>query len=217
MTQYRDPKESRAQIKAFAHKVLRRVHSLGARTQTLDDVEGELWVAWCLACERFNPEAGCAFSTYLYTGMRRHINRWIEKNFERFHDETVAASLDASYGSEMSEDGSGSTLGEAVADTHMRQDQEYEQKDCFAYALTRLSDRAKMFLTFLKDHPPELMAQMKDLEAKAKHAKELGVTYAMPNRLTSFMIFDFMGATRVERKQIMDEVAQVGQLISNQG
>lgn len=206
----RDPKNDKAQVKAFAYKVLKRVHALGAKTQTVEDIEGELWVAWCLACERYNPEGGASFKTFLYQGMRMHINRWIEKSFERFHDETTAISIDASH-----HDAEDTTLGEVIPDSGLRQDEEFQREDCFNYALTRVSDRAGQFLKFLKDHPPELMERMKDLEAKAAYAKEIGASYAMPHRLTSSMIFDFMGASRVERKQIMEEVTQIGQLISN--
>ncbi|NKL08326.1 hypothetical protein GFL39_26000 [Rhizobium leguminosarum bv. viciae] len=209
----RDPKLDKAQVRAFASKVLRRVHALGAKTQTIDDIESELWVAWCIACDRYNAEAGAAFSTYLYAGMRRHINRWIEKNFERFHEETIAASLDADVELD-GQEGRGSQIGQLVADPNMTQDEAYQRENCFAYALSRVSPRAGQFLKFLKDHPPELIQSMKDLEAKAAYAKECGVNYAMPHRLTSSMILDFMGASRVERKQIMDEVTQIGQLIS---
>ena len=209
----RDPKLDRQQVKSFAFKVLKRVHALGAKTTTLDEVESELWVAWCLAAEKYDPQGGASFKTFLYTGMRNHINRWIEKSFERFHEETVAASLDQQMGSSESE--TRATLGDAVADTHDRHDEVYQREDCFAYALTRVSDRAKMFLTFLKDNPPELMSRMKDLEAKAAYAKEIGASYAMPHRITTAMIFDFMGASRAERKSIMEEVTQIGRLISN--
>lgn len=206
----RDPKEDRAQVRSFAHKALRRIHALGAKTQTLDDVEGELWVAWCIACERYDPAGGAAFKTFLYQGMRMHINRWIEKSFERFHDETLAISLDATHG-----DADDTTIGEVIPDTSMRQDEDFQREDCFAYALTRVSERSGQFLRFLKENPPELIERMKDLDAKAKYAKEIGASYATPQRLTSSMIFDFMGASRAERKQIMDEVTQIGRLISN--
>ena len=208
----RDPKLDKAQVKSFAYKVLKRVHALGAKTQTIDDVESELWIAWCIACDRYDAEGGAAFSTFLYSGMRRHINRWIEKNFERFHEETVAASLDGQM--DLGADGEGSQLGQLVADTAERQDERYQRENCFTYALTRVSPRAGQFLKFLKDHPPELITMMKDLEAKAAFAKQQGVSYAMPHRITSSMLFDFMGASRVERKQIMDEVTQIGHLIS---
>ena len=207
----RNPKDDKAQVKAFAYKVLRRVHALGAKTQTIEDIESELWVAWCIAAEKFDPAGGASFKTFLYQGMRLHINRWIEKSFERFHDETIAASLEAGS----PDDANRGTFGEVVADTKERQDQAFQREDCFQYALTRVSDRAGMFLKFLRDNPPELMNRMKDLEAKAKHAREIGASYAMPHRLTSSMIFDFMGASRVERKQIMEEVTQIGRLISN--
>ncbi len=209
----RDPKLDSKTIKAFAYKVLKRAHALGARTVLFEDVESELWVAWCLACDAYKNDGGAAFSTFLYRGMRVHINRWIEKNFERNHAETIAASLDMPVGSSDSE--TRQTLGDLTADTHEVHDATYQREDCFAYALTRVSNRAQMFLTFLKDNPPELMVAMKDLEAKAAHAKEIGACYAMPSRITTAMIFDFMGASRAERKQIMDEVTQIGRLISN--
>lgn len=211
----RDPKLDRQQIKAFAYKVLKRVHALGAKTQTLEDVESELWVAWCLACEKYDDNGGAAFKTFLYAGLRNHINRWVEKNFERFHGETIAASLDMKLRGDDADNTGATSLGDVVPDTHERQDETYQREDCFAYALTRLSPRSQMFLTFLKDNPPELMERMKDLEAKSAYAKEIGACYAMPGRITSAMIFDFMGASRAERKQIMDEVTQIGRLISN--
>lgn len=214
--QYRDPKESTKQINAFAAKVLRRLHQLGARTHSLDDVKQELWIAWCKACEAYRPEGGASFSTFLTNGMRLHINRYVEKNFERFHDETIALSLDQrGTGGEFvgSED---ALLGDAIADSAPLQNVEYDNENCFAYALTRLSPRAKQFVTILKDQPKELIEEVRRLEEKSEYAKERGITYATAHRLTTPMIFDFMGASRTERKQIMDEVQQIGALIQNQ-
>jgi DNA-directed RNA polymerase specialized sigma24 family protein len=207
----RDPKLDRSQIKAFAYKVLKRVHALGARSVLLEDVESELWVGWCLACDAYDDNGGASFKTFLYTGLRNHINRWVEKNFERNHAETVAASLDLQIG----DDSSDGTLGDIIGDTGIRHDEAFQREDCFAYAMTRLSSRSQMFLTFLRDNPPELIERMNDLQAKAAYAKEIGACYAVPKRVTSAIIFDFMGASRVERKQIMDEVSQIGRLISN--
>lgn len=215
--QYRDPKESTKQINAFAFKVLRRLHQLGARSQTIDDVKQELWFAWCKACEAYSPEGGASFSTFLTNGMRRHINRYVEKNFERFHDETVALSLDQ-RGHDPAAGGNNpeGTLADVVADQAPLHSAEIENENCFAYALTRLSPRAAQFVTILKDQPRELIDEVRRLEDKSDYAKERGITYATAHRLTTPMIFDFMGASRNERKQIMDEVQQIGALIQNQ-
>ncbi|MGV1754795.1 sigma factor [Agrobacterium sp. CG674] len=212
--QYRDPKDSEKAISKFSSKVLRRLHQLGARSHSIDDVKQELWIAWCKACESYDPAAGAQFSTYLHLGMQRHINRYIEKNFERFYDGTIALSLD---GTETGEDMGGvGTLADVVADPNARQDTEVEQESCFAYALTRLSPRAKQFITILKEQPKDLIEEVRRLEDKAEYAKERGITFATAHRITTPMVFDFMGASRTERKQIMDEVTQIGELISNQ-
>jgi hypothetical protein len=215
--QYRNYQDSVKQIHSFAVKVLRRLHGLGAKTHSLDDVKQELAIAWCKACEAYRPEGGASFETFLTNGMRLHINRYIEKNFERFHDETIALSLEG--GSRSDESGGANisgSLSEVVADTAPLQNVEVENENCFAYALTRLSPRAAQFVTILKDQPKELIEEVRRLEDKSEYARERGITYATAHRLTTPMIFDFMGASRNERKQIMDEVQQIGALIQNQ-
>lgn len=209
--QYRDPKDSVKQINSFAHKVLRRIHRLGAKSQTLDDVKQELWFAWCKACETYRPECGASFSTYFYRGMQVYINRYIEKNFERFHDQTIALSLDSS---EFVADGE-SSLSETIADEKDNGYVDFERENSFRYALTRLSPRAQQFITILKEQPQDLLAEVRKLEEKSAFARSRGVTYASPQRLTSPVIFDFMGASRCERKKIMDELTQIGALLSN--
>lgn len=208
---WRHPATSQKQIKAFAWKVLRRLHGLGAKSHTLDDVEQELMVAWCLAVEAYDPAGGASFKTFLYNGMRMHINRYIENNFEKFHEQTTALSLDAS-----DPDAEGTTFGDAVADTSELHSEEVEREDMFRYALTRLSPRAGQFLTFLKDQPIELVQEVRKIEDKAAYARERGISIAVSHRLTSRMIFDFMGVSRTERENIMAEITAVTKVIERQ-
>lgn len=209
--QYRDPKDSEKAISSFAYRVLRRLHQLGARSHTLDDVKQELWIAWCKACESYRPDCGAQFSSFLYRGMQLHINRYIEKNFERFHDQTIAVSLDLEPSS--IEDAS---LGDVIADDKAKTGEEFENEDCFNYALSRLSPRAAQFLTLLKEQPIDLVDEVKCLEAKADYARERGIAISTSHRITTPMIFDFMDASRTERKQIMDEVIQISKIIQLQ-
>lgn len=211
--QYRDPKQSRAQVRSFAVKVLKRLHALGAASHTLDDVEQELWLAWCTACERYDPAAGTKFSTFLFNGMRLHINRYVEKNFERFHDQTTALSLDYSEDGG-DEGGRNASFSESVADPNDTPDVVSDRERNFAYAMTRLSPRAQQFITILKDQPQEILNEVRRLDDKAEHAKKAGLTYANPHRLASFIVFDFMGASRFERKKILDEVQNLGELLT---
>jgi len=210
--QYRDTKESKAQIDAFAHKVLRRLHGLGARTQTLDDVQQELWIAWCKACEQYDPTCGASFKTFLYRGMQLHINRYVEKNFERFHDETIALSLEGSP----AENEDDAMLGDVVPDERELQNEELEREDMFAYAASRMSPRARQFMTFLKEQPKELLEELRNIEKKGDYAKSSGLSFAVPRRITTAMVFDLMGASRSERHKILEEVAQLGRLIAKQ-
>lgn len=206
-----DMKASEKTINSFAFKVLKRLHALGARSQTLDDVKQELWIAWCKARDNFNPEAGVLFNTYLHSVMRNHINRHIELNFERFHEQTIALSLD--YEME-GEDGEGSSVHDVLADTATPTAEVVEGDSVFRYACSRLSPRARTFVTVLNEQPQELLEEIQRLKEKSQHARELGVPYAQPGRLTSAMVFDLMQAGRVERTTILAEVSQLGEMLS---
>lgn len=207
---FRDPKESKAQIDAFAHKVLRRLKSLGAASHTLDDVQQELWVAWCKACEAYDPQMGASFKTFLYLGMQRHINRYVETHFERFHGQTVALSLDATV-----EDG-GETFASVVPDQGALQDAVLEQESNFAYAMSRLSPRAQKFLAIVREQPEGIIQEFRKFESKSEYAKQQGIHFAAPQRLASWLIFDLMGVSRPDRKLILDEITQLGEKLTSQ-
>lgn len=204
MIQYRDPKESEAQVRAFARRVLRRVHSLGARSATLDDIEQELWIAWCKACEVYDPKFGAAFSTFLFRGMRQHINRYVESTYERFHQQTVAMAIDAP----LSEDGA--SLSEMIEDSSIDFEADFEQEQNYEFAVQHLSERARIFVSLLKDQPEELTQEFRKLQLRSDYAKQLGIPHATPQRLAAYLIFDFMGASRGEREEITAEVEQLG-------
>lgn len=211
---YRDMNESKKVIGAFAHQVLRRLHGLGARSHSIEDVEQELWIAWCAACESFDPSRGVKFTSYLTNGMRMHINRYVERHFERFHEQTTALSLDYSDNGDGEGEGECPSFSDIVADGAETADIIVDRERNFAYAMQRLSPRAQQFLTFLKEQPVEILEEVRRLEQKAEHAKKAGLNYATPHRLAAYIVFDFMGASRFERKQILDEVTTLGEAIS---
>jgi DNA-directed RNA polymerase specialized sigma24 family protein len=206
-----DMKASEKTINSFAFKVLKRLHALGAKSQTIDDVKQELWIAWCKARDNFNPELGVTFNTYLHRVMRNHINRHIELNFERFHEQTIALSLDFEM---EGEDGDGSSVHDVLADTATPAATLVEGNSVFNYACGRLSPRARTFVTVLNEQPQELLEEVRRLAEKSQHARELGVPYAQAARLTSAMVFDLMQAGRVERTSIIAEVTQLGEMLS---
>lgn len=203
---YRDPKASEARIRAFARRVLRRVHALGAKTATLDDIEQELWVAWCKAVEAYDPKGGASFQTFLYRGMQNHINRYVEQQYERFHEQTVALALDAAP----SDDVEGGSLIDIIPDESVNFDSELENEDAFQFAIQKLSERARIFVQLLKDQPTELVKEFQKLHIRGEYARKIGVPVITPQRMTAYIIFDFMGASRHERTQILAEVEELG-------
>ena len=205
------PQDSEKAITSFAYRVLRRLKAAGAHTFDLDDVKQELWLAWAKACDEFDPNLGVKFSTFLYRGMRMHINRWVENNVDRRHDEVIAYSVDASFDT----DGEGSgTLADVLPSDDPIQDVNLEHESSFRHALTMLSPRAAQFVTLLKDQPIELLEQVRLMEVKSEYARERGIVSPVARRLTSSMIFDLMAAGRTERAKIMTEVEKVGALLA---
>lgn len=201
MTRAVDPKASERTINSFAYKVLQRVHALGARSVQRDDVIQELWCAWCKARDCFNPEAGASFNTFLHRVMRQHVNKWIEKDFERFHDQTTALSLDAQNGEE-----GGATLVDIVPGHDIAVEDQMIASSNYEYAQMHLSNRAGVFLKIMAEQPQALLEQVRLLEHKAEHAKRTNIPYAQSSGITSSMIFDLMDAGSYERTQLLREV-----------
>lgn len=201
-----DPRASERIIRSVALKVHRRVHALGGRTTQLEDVEQELWGAWCKARDAYDPERGVKFVTFLYATLYREINRWVNVQFERFHDQTVALSFDRAM---EGEDGAGDSLHEVVADPLGDTEQRVVRNDAYLKTLGALSPRAQVFVRLLTDTPPDLAAEWRRLDAKADWARQLGLAHWAPNDITPTLVFDFMDAPRGERTTILQEIETV--------
>ena len=198
-----NPKDSAAAIRAFASKVYRRCRAAGASTLSLEDIEQELWIAWCKACDAYDPSHGAAFSTFLHRGMQLHINRYVEQQVSRRHSEVIAVSLDGSADEETG------PLSDAVPDAAPSPEQLTIETDAYTRVLERLSERARIFVTLLHDQPQELVSEVTRLEQKAEFAKSRGLSFATAHRLTQPMVFDLMNANRIERAGIIAEIERV--------
>ncbi|WP_062120191.1 sigma factor [Aureimonas sp. AU40] len=199
MQRYEDSKKD---ITSFAWKVLRRAHAAGARTITLEDIVSELGIAWCEAAKRFDPTAGASFRTFLWNGMRMHINRWFETEVTRRHGEAVAASIDASQ----SDADDGPTLADILASDDLDPEQIAARETFYAAVLRQLSERARLFVVILREEPEEVMAEVDRLRERADFAKSRGITQPFYNRLTAALVFDLMDASAPERNAIQAEI-----------
>lgn len=206
---YRNYKDSEAAIKSFASRVLQRLRAAGAKTEQFEDIIQELSLIWCNCCQTYDPASGATFNTYLHGGMRLYINSWVRKHVDQRHAEVIALDLDG-FGPSGDGGEDEGTLGDALPSEIASPDEVIANLQSLDYVKSRLSERAQMFVTILNDQPQELLNEVMKLEDKAAYAKEhRGITINLSHRLTYVMILDLMGASRGERKQILDEVTAV--------
>jgi len=207
---WRDYKYSEPAIKRMARKVVhRRLAAFGAaHSDTIRDIEQELALVWLNAVKQYDPNGGASFSTFLHTGMIRHINRYIEKQYER---QPTTGYNTVSFDAGVYGDGSDNdmTYEEVIADDTPLVDTEIERSSCYNLVMRNLSDRAKLFIQILRDQPPELLKALDELDQKAKYAKSLGFFHPAARRISAHMVFTIMGAEAGERHKIIKEIRGV--------
>jgi DNA-directed RNA polymerase sigma subunit (sigma70/sigma32) len=187
---------------SFAWKVIRRVSAAGGRGVEIADVKQELAIAWAIAAERWNPEAGVPFGAYLRRGMEVHINRWADKEI---HASRFAPfSLDFNLSGEA--EGDGDTLGETVADESESPEDTCHYKRMREDLAMHLSPTADLFLSLLEDPPEEVVAIFRAQQAKAEYAKSRGYSSFHFNSISESLIFDILGLGPYERAQIRKEI-----------
>lgn len=204
---YKDHKFAEATIKSYTNKVVRRLFAVGVPTMSAEDVQQELWIAWCIAVQSYQPETNVPFLAYLRTGMKLHMNRHIEKNVDRRISEVWAASFDADVGNE--DDGEGVALHDAVPSPDPDPTDRIAEQQTIAGLSKRLSEDARVFLNILYNQPPEILAEVRALQARTDYARERGFSPFFSNRLTSAVIFDAMGVSNSRRGKILREIEAV--------
>lgn len=194
--------DSMSAINAFARRVLRRAQAAGG-TATLEDIKSECAIAWCHARDSFDEAAGVPFLAYLRTGMRNHINRWIEKELREHNGSHV--DFDAPTG----EDGDGSRY-DLVADRGAElADDVLEINDRRQKQLARLSPRARQFIELLESPPKALFDILNAMRERQQFAVSRGLPASpVPKRILTTLVFDFMGASHYERTSINAELEE---------
>ena len=201
----RDIRDSEKTINWFAYRVARRLAGLN-QSAVIDDIKQELAIAWCIARDTYDPECGASFKTYLTNGMRLHINRHIEKQYERRMTEVMALSLDMPTNSD---EGSG-TLGDVVPSADPAIDLAIEEQSIWNHVSERLSDKAKMFLSFVRERPDLLMDNVDKIRIRTEYARSRGISTFAFLTLNASVLFDFMDVSKSERKAILDEIRELG-------
>lgn len=192
-------------IRSFAGKVLRRARAAGLRCVDLEDIVQECAIAWMKAAESYSAEHGASFRTYLFNGMRLHINRWFDQIMK--NDGQTGISLDATlFEDEVS-------LHEAIPsdiDVH----QEVEGRQFYEKVKARLSERARIFVELLVNPPVELFQIVDARQAKAQFARSMNISTFAATNVQFSLIFDLMDAKAAERAAIRREVQLAANRVS---
>ncbi|MER9176276.1 hypothetical protein NKH72_22110 [Mesorhizobium sp. M0955] len=201
-----DNKESQRLVKRLAAKVMRRLLSAGCPGHIREDIEQEMWVAWCIARDSYDETKGASFKTYAHNGIMLHINRWAEKHVARRHAEVIAKSLDAPLGDEAD----GGSLGDIVACDKASPDEAVLENDHWSFAMKHLLPKDRQFMNILRNQPPELIEEVRKLEAKAEYARSQGYSLVVPHVVSTTMVFELMGIGRSERLKMAKRINNAG-------
>lgn len=202
--EYQDPKFSEKAVNMFAGRVARRLSSITSVPLGLDDIKQELWCAWCVSRERFDPELGVPFLAFLRRGMALHINRVVDRQVFDEAEFTFALSLNAAAPS--CEDGQ--ELIDILPNDEESAFDILARQETVALILDHLDERDVNVVRILIEQPPELMSELRLIEAKREFAKETNSGTNYSNRLTFCVIYDLLGFTRVGRAQSLKRIQE---------
>lgn len=196
--------DHRKLIEAFAGRVSRRLFAAGARAVTFEDIVQELSVAWTIARERWNPEAGIPFVPYLRRGMINHINRWAQHEIGFAH--LAPMSLDFA-----TEEGEGQ-FHEIVPATDTAQDDLLAGKQHREKMLKRLSPGARQVLEILESPPESVVNEFRALRAKSEYGRSRGIPVIAPKHMTLRLVMDVLGLSTCDRKAVYEEFKKLSAL-----
>ncbi len=159
----------------LAHKVFARV--LAAQLShriSVEDLIQEGAVAWVQACEKFDPEFGCKFSTYLHRAVLTNLNRYVDNNGNIRHG--VKVSMSSINQPVSNEEGATKTLEEVLnvgmvyePDTLLEIGEDVELR------LDILSSKAKIIYALILSPPDWLREEFAAAKEQARLRREMNI------------------------------------------
>lgn len=186
-------------IRAFAWRALSRAVAAGSVVE-LDDVISECKIAWVQASRTYDEANGTPFLAYLRTGMKHHINRWIDRELREHNGSHLE--FDRPAGDDDCD------LHGIIADTSAEMpDEILALRDRREKQLAKLSPRARQFIEMLESPPKALYDILTALKKRQEYAIERGLPAApVPRRILTTLVFRFMDCSRLEQTRINDEL-----------
>lgn len=143
-------------LAALSHKARRRAEATGIVVE-FEDLFQEARMTFMRARETFDPEKGAKFSTYLWTSVRNNLKR-IESNVRARQMRTT--SMDCTIGEE-----GDSTFHDIIAADQETAQERLERLETQSVHFNRLSDAAKRVIIALDSPTPEIVAEVRRMEA----------------------------------------------------
>lgn len=161
MTSLFEVKDYERLLASLSHKAFRRATAKGFYVE-FEELFQEAQKTFVIASEKFDPEQGVKFSTYLWTSVKNNLSR-LEKQVISVQSKT--SSLDAEIGEDIGTmHDIISNNEESAVDRLMRLEEEFE-------TFKLLSDHAKKVIIVLDSPPMELAKELRRMEAFRVHCK----------------------------------------------
>lgn len=203
MTYTADLKDYERLLASLSHKALRRATARGCSIE-FDDLFQEAKITFVHAKDKFDPEQGVKFSTYLWQAVRNNLLRLTQRAAETDRN---SRSLDERLG----EDDAG-TLHDILPAQQETVEDRMERLERSSAMFQRLSYNARRVIVILDAPPPELVRELRRAEAFRRHCR--AHKYAASQRVLDVgfvcaaLGLDSGETRRVKRefKDIMEEV-----------
>jgi hypothetical protein len=164
---------------------------------TIEDMVGELGVAYTKCLAGFNPDVGIRFSTYLVTACYRHANQMIER-LERERQVVSCTSIDS-----LMEDGEGSEFLDRyiASEEHISHEDVLLARERMIDLARSMTPNARKVCALLVRPTPELIAF-----CEAKDPPKDGRDPVRVDLICRFLGLDFKAATalRFEFRHLAD-------------
>lgn len=160
-------------IYKIANQVHTRVKAAGLQSRIgLDDLVQEGATTWVLSMEKFKPEFGFAFSTYLTRSVYTNLNRYVSKHGNIKGEQTYGyVSLNETIGESTSE------MGDLMPDeTTPSAGDLIDLQDTIERRMNSLSPITRQVYKWMINPPAWFIAECKAAKAFAKKAHAQGVS-----------------------------------------
>lgn len=201
--QYREGDDIDNWMKYFSYKVLRRMHSAGAKSVSFEDVYSECKLALFTSMRRYNSNLNVPFKPYAFTGIKMYVNKWVEKQIS--YDINASYKLDQA----ISDDMDGTTLGDIIEDENEESHENFNKDEIINKIYNDLSFKARVYYKLVLDTPRSVVDEFRKVQERIRHSNDIGYKKPIPKTISDSFYYDVMNITPVEGDLIKREIEEV--------